>query len=104
MTGCQALQQGVGQAALALLRTAPRSAFEPSPPEAALRTFLNEAAALARQGMLVLEDYQVITSPQIHELVTFLLVHLPATLHLVMISRLDPPLPLARLRASVSLN
>jgi len=104
MTACQAFQQGIGQSAPALLHTVPRSAFEPSPPEAALRTFLNEAAALARQGMLVLEDYQVITSPQIHELVTFLLDHLPATLHLVMISRLDPPLPLARLRASGDLN
>src|SRR5439155_8973755 len=36
--------------------------------------------------------------PQIHETVTFLLDHLPVTLHLVIITRIDPPLPLARLR------
>src|SRR5260370_15291527 len=104
MTACQAFQQGIGQLPLALLHTVPRAAFRPSPPQAALTTVRNEAAALALQRMLVLEDYQVITSPQIHELVTFLLDHLPATLHLVMISRLDPPLPLARLRASGDLN
>jgi LuxR family transcriptional regulator, maltose regulon positive regulatory protein len=49
--------------------------------------------------VLVLDDYHVITSPAVHEALTFLLDHLPPTLRLVIASREDPPLPLARLRA-----
>ncbi|MBV9229142.1 MAG: transcriptional regulator [Chloroflexi bacterium] len=41
----------------------------------------------------------MITEPEIHESMTFVLDHLPAMLHLVILSRVDPPLPLARLRA-----
>ncbi|MCB0081017.1 MAG: hypothetical protein KDE47_08815, partial [Caldilineaceae bacterium] len=48
--------------------------------------------------VLVLEDYHVITAPAIHESLAFLLDHLPLTLHLVISTRADPPLPLARLR------
>jgi LuxR family maltose regulon positive regulatory protein len=49
--------------------------------------------------ILVLDDYHAITTPAIHEALAFLLDHLPPTLHLVVASREDPPLPLARLRA-----
>jgi ATP/maltotriose-dependent transcriptional regulator MalT len=56
-------------------------------------------ARLDRRGILVLEDYHVITSPQIHATLAFLIDHLPATLHLLVMTRSDPPLPLARLRA-----
>jgi LuxR family maltose regulon positive regulatory protein len=64
-----------------------------------LTTFLNELNSRPEGGILILEDYQVITSPQVHETMAYLLDHLPATLHLVIMSRSDPPLPLARLRA-----
>ena len=43
----------------------------------------------------MLDDYHVIEAPEVHEAVTFLLDHLPDQLHLVMATRLDPPLPLA---------
>ena len=49
--------------------------------------------------MLVLDDYHVIDARDIHEGLAFLLDHLPPQLHLVIASRADPPLPLARLRA-----
>lgn len=49
--------------------------------------------------VLVLEDYHVIATPAIHESITFLLDHLSPALHLVISTRADPPLPLARLRA-----
>ncbi len=49
---------------------------------------------------LVLEDYHVITTPAIHSALTWLMDYLPPHLHLVIITRADPPLPLARLRAS----
>jgi LuxR family maltose regulon positive regulatory protein len=48
---------------------------------------------------LVLDDYHVITSDSIHQGMTFLLEHLPPHMHLIIATRADPPLPLARLRA-----
>jgi LuxR family transcriptional regulator, maltose regulon positive regulatory protein len=104
ITACRVLQEDMGQSALALLHAVPQSPFEPPVLDEVLRMFLNELTALSQRGMLVLEDYQSITSPQIHETVTFLLDHLPPTLHLVVITRVDPPLPLARLRVHDNLN
>ncbi|HTF07035.1 MAG TPA: LuxR C-terminal-related transcriptional regulator [Asanoa sp.] len=48
--------------------------------------------------VVVLDDYHAIGASEVHEAVTFLLDHLPDQLHLVMATRSDPPLPLARLR------
>jgi LuxR family maltose regulon positive regulatory protein len=48
---------------------------------------------------LVLDDYHMITTPAIHQALTFLVSHLPPHLHLIITSRADPPLPLASLRA-----
>ena len=50
------------------------------------------------QRVLVLDDYHVITTEAIHEAVAFLLEHVPG-LRWIIITRADPPLPLARLRA-----
>ncbi len=94
ITACQAFHPAVGESALALLHTSRRL-----PWESVLTTFINELAQLEHRGVLVLEDYHVITLPQIHETVTFLLDHLPATLRLVILTRSDPPLSLAHLRA-----
>jgi LuxR family maltose regulon positive regulatory protein len=49
---------------------------------------------------LVLDDYHLIDEPAIHDSLGFLLSHLPQRLHLAIASRSDPPLPVARLRAS----
>ena len=49
--------------------------------------------------VLVVDDYHVIEAPEVHEAVAFLLDHLPDHLRLVMATRSDPPLPLARLRS-----
>ncbi len=94
ITACQAFEATVGKAALELLRASRRL-----PLEAAITAFINDLAQLERRCVLVLEDYHVITSPQIHETVAYLIDHLPAMLHLVILTRSDPPLPLARLRA-----
>ena len=48
--------------------------------------FINELAQLSSRGILVLEDYHLITSRQIHETLAFLLDHLPTTLHLIIIT------------------
>ncbi len=72
----------------------------PHPPlEALLTTLLNELLTVREPVTLVLEDYHVIQAPTIHQSLSFLLEHLPPHVHLVIATRSDPPLPLARLRA-----
>jgi len=69
------------------------------PPGIIARTLLNDLVAVEQDFILVLDDYQVIRSQAVHELLTELVRHPPRTLHLVIASRFDPPLPLAALRA-----
>ena len=90
----QMLDAEIGRNALALMRT-------PSPPpvEAILTILLNEIAAFPDNFALVLDDYHVIDAKPIDEALTFLLEHLPPQMHLVITTREDPHLPLARLRA-----
>ena len=99
ITACQTFNAAIGHSALALLHTAQQPSWE-----LVLTVLINDLAQLAGQGVLVLEDYHVITAPQIHEMVVFLLDHFPTTLRLIMTTRSDPPLPLARLRAQLDLN
>jgi ATP/maltotriose-dependent transcriptional regulator MalT len=68
------------------------------PPSAVLTILLNELNADVAPLLLVLDDYHLIETQTIHGALTFLIDHLPATLQLVIISRFDPPLPLARWR------
>ncbi|MBN2115810.1 MAG: hypothetical protein JW730_04525 [Anaerolineales bacterium] len=68
-------------------------------PEAVLTSLINDLDAADREIVLVLDDYQFIHNQAGHEVVTFLLEHCPSTFHLVIATRSDPPLPLARLRA-----
>ncbi len=63
-----------------------------------LTVLINDLAVLPHPCMLVLDDYHVLRAPPIHQTVSFLLEHLPPQLHLVIATREDPPLPLARLR------
>jgi len=64
-----------------------------------LTPLLNEVAALSEPVVFVLDDYHLITTGTIHDGVAFLLDHLPQQMHLVIATRADPPLPIARLRA-----
>jgi LuxR family maltose regulon positive regulatory protein len=70
----------------------------PPPIASVLTTLINDLDAFGRDVALVLDDFHVIEAPPIHEAVAFLLDHLPPRMHLVIASRSDPPLPLARLR------
>jgi ATP/maltotriose-dependent transcriptional regulator MalT len=67
--------------------------------EAVLSAFINVADSLHDHVAFVLDDYHVITEPQVHTALTFLLDHLPPKLHFLLASRGKPPLPLARYRA-----
>lgn len=72
----------------------------PRPPALplALIALVNELAALPGDIVLVLDDYHTIDALAVHNAVAFLLERLPPQLHLVILSRVDPPLPLALLR------
>jgi LuxR family maltose regulon positive regulatory protein len=82
----------VGAGALALL--------QPTQPlnEAGLVALLNDLDAISNDVVLVLDDYHVIDARDVQDGMAFLLEHLPPQIHLVIASRADPPLPLARLR------
>jgi LuxR family maltose regulon positive regulatory protein len=71
----------------------------PPPTEAVLTTLLNEIIAISEHFVLVLDDYHLIDAKPIGDALTFLLEHLPPQMHLVLTTREDPQLPLARLRA-----
>ena len=87
------LHGGASDAALALLRSP-----QPPPIEPVLTSVLNAFTTLSKDAVLVLDDYHVIETQPIHHAMTYLLEHLPPRLHLIIATRVDPPLPLARLR------
>jgi LuxR family maltose regulon positive regulatory protein len=94
ITALQTVAPGVGGHALSLLRGA-----QPPPIEMVLTTLLNELGAVPNDVVLVLNDYHVVDAHDVQAGMAFLLEHLPAQVHLVIATRADPALPLARLRA-----
>ena len=67
--------------------------------EAVLATFINVANSVPEDTALVLNDYHLIKEPSIHHALTFLIDHLPASFHITLATRGEPPLPFARYRA-----
>ncbi len=88
----QTLNAAMGTKAAAML-----SSGQP-PTESILTTLLNEITAVPQEFALVLDDYHVVDAPAIDHALTFLLDHLPPQMHLVITTREDPNLPMARLR------
>jgi LuxR family transcriptional regulator, maltose regulon positive regulatory protein len=90
------VRPGTGERAGPLLGPPAPSSFE-----GLVTALINDLAAQPSEGevLLVLDDYHLIVTQPVHESLMFLLEHLPPGLHLVLASRADPPLPLARLRA-----
>ncbi|MEZ4552811.1 MAG: LuxR C-terminal-related transcriptional regulator [Dehalococcoidia bacterium] len=84
----------VGGRALAMVRTR-----QPYPAEVVLTAVLNDAAAEATPVVLVLDDYHAVESEAVHQAMAFLIDHMPRQMHLVLASRADPPIPIARLRS-----
>lgn len=109
VSAIRTIEPSIGKGVLAALQS-------PQPPatEALLTTVINQISETpddplekarptqsSRPGnnmVLVLDDYHLITAQPIHDALTFLLDHLPGNMHLVIATRSDPPLPLARLR------
>jgi len=71
---------------------------QPPPIESILVTLINALTSIPYAIALILDDYHLIEMPAIHNALIFLLDHLPPHLHVVVASRVDPPLPVARLR------
>ena len=90
----QRAEPHIGASAISLLQSP-----QTPPIEGVLTLLLNELGGMSTDLVLVLDDYHVIDARDIHDGMVFLLDHLPPPLHLVIASRADPPLPLARLRA-----
>jgi LuxR family maltose regulon positive regulatory protein len=90
----RAISADLGEAALALAQARPR----PSP-EAVLTHLINRLAQRRGKLVLVLDDYQRASSPAVDALLSLLMAHMPAALHLVLASREVPAIALARLRA-----
>ena len=90
----QTIAAHVGEGVLGVLQSP-----QPPPTEAILTTLLNDLTSISDQFVLVFDDYHVIDAKAIDQALTFLLEHLPPHMHLVIATREDPPLPLARLRA-----
>jgi LuxR family transcriptional regulator, maltose regulon positive regulatory protein len=91
------VEPGLGEEALAQLQ-GPGTADVLT--QVILPELLNELATTESDLVLVLDDYHLVTNGACHASLGFLVDHLPANVHLLMATRVDPPLPLARLRAS----
>jgi LuxR family maltose regulon positive regulatory protein len=99
ITACRAFDAVLGRSALATLRAAQVSSLEHM-----LTPFINELAHLPDRHVLILEDYHAVTSNDVNNSLAFLIDHLPATLHVIIVTRSEPDLPLARLRARNELS
>ena len=90
----QTIAPNIGEGVLGALQSP-----QPPPTESILTALLNEITTIPDDFVLVLDDYHVIDARAVDDALAFLLEHLPPRMHLVIATREDPQLPLARLRA-----
>lgn len=90
----QTIAPGLGRGVLGALQSP-----QPPPSDLILTTLLNELTTSPDQIVLVLDDYHLIEAQAVDQALAFLSEHLPSQIHLVIVTREDPRLPLARLRA-----
>src|SRR5256714_10585565 len=96
LTALDAVQPGLCTQLLTYLKTKKA----PKPPlRNVLQALINTLASRSEQFLLVLDDYHVITQPEVHHSLTYLVEHLSPQLHIILATRADPPLPLSLLRA-----
>jgi LuxR family maltose regulon positive regulatory protein len=89
----QGIDPAIGRAAQAMLQ-----APQPPPRAALLTSLINDIATTAQPFVLVLDDYHLVHTTPIHQQLAFLLEHQPPHMHLVIVTREDPLLPLSRWR------
>lgn len=95
----EGMVDNVGKGALGMLQSP-----QPTPAEEILTSLINDIAPIPGRIILVLDDYQFIGVSLVNDALAFLLEHLPPQMHLVIVTRDDPQLPLARLRARCQLT
>lgn len=95
----QTVEKSIGQAALFSLQAPPTYSGQ-----LLMTALINEISTLPYQFVLILDDYHTITSDKIHDSLAFLLDNLPPQLHIILTSRTESQLPLARLRANRALT
>jgi LuxR family maltose regulon positive regulatory protein len=89
----QTIAPAIGAPTLTLLQ-----ASQAPPLETLLPFLLNDLIQLPDRSILVLDDYHAVDAPAVHQVLAYVLDHLPSQLHLIIATRVDPPLPLSRLR------
>jgi LuxR family maltose regulon positive regulatory protein len=94
----QTIAPDLGKGVLGALYS-PQPPREPSGREAMLTVLINEIATIPDNFVLVLDDYHVLDAKPVNDALIFLLEHLPPQMHLVITTREDPQLPMARYRA-----
>src|SRR6266513_3151410 len=90
----QTIAAKIGEGVLGALQSP-----QPPPTEAILTALLNDLTTIRDHFVLVLDDYHVLDAKAVDHALTYLVEHLPPQTHLVIATREDPQLPLARLRA-----
>ncbi len=93
------IEESIGQTALSMLQSPQLPEIEPI-----VINLIKEIADIPNDLMLVFDDYHAIDTDKIHKIIELLLDYLPAHIHLVIATRADPPLPLARLRVGSQLT
>lgn len=94
LAALQDIDSRIGKEAVQLM-----AGMQPASPQAVLTRVINDLDQTRAEMVLVLDDYQFISSTAVHQAMEFLIEHCPGTLHLLIASRSDPALPLSRLRA-----
>ena len=90
----QTVAPGIGEGMLTVLQSP-----QPPPPESTLTALINDISTISSDFVVVLDDYHVLDARPVDDALVFLVEHLPPQVHLVIATREDPALPLARLRA-----
>jgi len=104
IAACQTLHPALRKSSYVLAHLWREISFDLDQVLFVVTTLLNELHDCSERAVLVLEDYHTISSPLIHQSLAAFIDHLPPPLHVVLITRNDPPFPLARLRASNELS
>ncbi|EFH83763.1 LuxR C-terminal-related transcriptional regulator [Ktedonobacter racemifer] len=99
LTALEQCRPGLSPLSVASLSEIPQPSWQ-----AVLATLINNLARQSEPLVLVLDNYEEITEPAIHALLSYLIEHLPPTLCVVLATRTDPPFSLARLRAQAQIQ
>ena len=90
----ESIQEDVGVEAKQLIRSQ-----QLLQPHIILASLINALGKIVKPYVLVLDDYQFISEHAVHETMSYFLDHIPTTMHIVIVTRADPPLQLGRMRA-----